>query len=61
VANPNNIYDAASAAAHYLCASGQMKTDDQMRRGFLSYNNSDSYATTVLNYAKAYAKFLIPQ
>jgi membrane-bound lytic murein transglycosylase B len=61
VANPNNIYDAASAAAHYLCASGPMKTDDQMRRGFLSYNNSDSYATTVLNYAKAYAKFLIPQ
>ena len=59
VQDPNNIYDAASAAAHYLCASGPMRTDDEMRRGFLSYNHSDSYATTVLNYAKGYAQFRI--
>jgi membrane-bound lytic murein transglycosylase B len=59
VADPNNTYDAALAAAHYLCASGPMRTDDEMRRGFLSYNHSDSYATTVLNYAKAYAQFKI--
>jgi membrane-bound lytic murein transglycosylase B len=58
-ASPSNIYDAALAAAHYLCASGPMQTDDDMRRGFLSYNHSDSYATTVLNYAKAYALFQI--
>jgi membrane-bound lytic murein transglycosylase B len=57
LADPNNIYDAALAAAHYLCASGPMQTDDDMRRGFLSYNHSDSYATTVLNYANAYALF----
>jgi membrane-bound lytic murein transglycosylase B len=57
--DPNNIYDAAAAAAHYLCASGPMRTDDDMRRGFFSYNHSDSYATTVLNYAKAYAQFRI--
>jgi hypothetical protein len=30
-----------------------------MRRGFFSYNHSDSYATTVLNYAKGYARFQI--
>jgi hypothetical protein len=36
-----------------------MKTDDQMRRGFLSYNQSDAYATAVLNYAKIYALFHI--
>jgi membrane-bound lytic murein transglycosylase B len=59
IASPNNIYDAALAAAHYLCASGPMQTDDDMRRGFLSYNHSDSYATTVLNYARAYAQFRI--
>ncbi|MEY2422904.1 MAG: hypothetical protein QOI95_2971 [Acidimicrobiaceae bacterium] len=59
VTSPNNIYDAALGAAHYLCASGPMQTDDEMRRGFLSYNHSDSYATTVLNYAKAYALFRI--
>ena len=59
VASPNNIYDAALAAAHYLCASGPMQTDDEMRRGFFSYNHSDSYATTVLNYAKGYSRFQI--
>jgi len=59
VSNPSNIYDAALAAAHYLCASGPMQTDDEMRRGFLSYNHSESYATTVLNYAKGYAQFRI--
>jgi membrane-bound lytic murein transglycosylase B len=57
VKDPNNIYDAADAAAHYLCASGPMKTDDDMRRGFYSYNHSDSYAETVLNYAKGYSRF----
>ena len=59
VSSPNNIYDAALAAAHYLCSSGSMQTDDELYRGFLSYNHSDSYATTVLNYAKAYAQFRI--
>jgi membrane-bound lytic murein transglycosylase B len=59
VQNPNNIYDAAAAAAHYLCASGPMRTDDELRRGFLSYNHSDAYANTVLNYAKTYAQFRI--
>ena len=57
--SPNNIYDAALAAAHYLCASGPMQASDEMTRGFLSYNHSDSYATTVLNYAKGYALFQI--
>jgi membrane-bound lytic murein transglycosylase B len=59
VDNPNNIYDAALSAATYLCASGPMQTDDQMRRGFLSYNQSDAYATAVLNYAKGYSRFQI--
>ncbi len=30
VADPNNVYDAAATAAHYLCASGPMQTDDDM-------------------------------
>ena len=29
VKDPNNIYDAADAAAHYLCASGSMRTDEE--------------------------------
>jgi membrane-bound lytic murein transglycosylase B len=55
VANPNNIYDAAATAARYLCRSGPMQTDDDMTRGFLSYNHSDTYAAMVLGFAKAYA------
>jgi membrane-bound lytic murein transglycosylase B len=57
--DPNNIYDAALAAARYLCATGPMRTDDDMRRGFYSYNHSDAYVATVLNYAKGYANFQI--
>jgi len=60
VADPNNIYDAAEAAARYLCASGPMQTDDEMTRGFLSYNHSDSYAASVLRFAKAYAVLGLP-
>jgi len=60
VADPNNIYDAAEAAARYLCASGPMQTDDDMTRGFLSYNHSDSYAASVLRFAKAYAVLGLP-
>jgi membrane-bound lytic murein transglycosylase B len=55
IADPNNIYDAAATAARYLCASGPMQTDDDMTRGFLSYNNSDAYAAAVLGFAKGYA------
>ena len=55
IADPNNIYDAAASAARYLCASGPMQTDDDMTRGFLSYNHSNSYAATVLRFAKGYA------
>ena len=60
IADPNNIYDAALAAAHYLCASGPMQTDDQMTRGFLSYNQSSAYAAAVLGYAKQYSQLVMP-
>ena len=59
-ADPNNIYDAAAAAAHYLCASGPMRSDADMTRGFLSYNQSDSYAASVLQFAKGYAALGLP-
>jgi membrane-bound lytic murein transglycosylase B len=59
-ADPNNIYDAAASAARYLCASGPMQTDDDMTRGFLSYNHSDAYAAEVLRFAKTYAALGLP-
>ncbi len=55
-ADPQNLDDAALAAARYLCASGD---DLAQGRGWwdavLSYNKSAQYATDVLANAKAYA------
>jgi len=58
--DPNNIYDAALAAAHYLCAASAMDSDDAMTRGFLAYNHSDAYAANVLQWAHTYATFPVP-
>ncbi|MGW1723814.1 lytic murein transglycosylase [Streptomyces sp. NPDC002306] len=57
VENPNNIYDAALAAGHYLCRydwdlSGQADLD----RAILSYNNSQDYLNTVLSWLEYYRK-----
>ena len=59
-ADPSNIYDAALTAANYLCASGPMVTDDDLTRGYLSYNHSEDYAAAVLAYALDYSRFRIP-
>jgi membrane-bound lytic murein transglycosylase B len=59
-ADPNNIYDAAEAAAHYLCASGPMRSDEDLLRGYFSYNHSDDYANEVLSFALAYRQLAIP-
>lgn len=59
-ADPNNMYDATEAAAHYLCASGPMQTEDDLRRGYFSYNHSDDYASIVLANAIYYSHVAIP-
>lgn len=49
VANPQNVDDAALAAATYLCAGGRDLSDPtQLRAAVLSYNASSSYAATVI-------------
>lgn len=56
-ANPNNIYDAALAAGHYLCRFGwDLSTEDDLRRAILSYNNSTDYLNTVLSWLEFYRK-----
>ena len=60
VADPNNIYDATEAAAHYLCATGPMQSDDDLLRGYFSYNHSDDYAQAVLDNSQIYRQFSIP-
>jgi hypothetical protein len=59
-ADPNNIYDAALAAASYLCHAGPMTDDAGLLRAFLSYNHSDAYAHEVLGFAKGYSAIVIP-
>ncbi|MFC7221331.1 lytic transglycosylase domain-containing protein, partial [Streptomyces polyrhachis] len=55
--DPNNIYDAALAAGHYLCASGSdLRTSKGLRRAILSYNHSDTYVRTVLAWLDFYRK-----
>ncbi|WP_436232716.1 lytic transglycosylase domain-containing protein [Actinacidiphila alni] len=48
VRNPNNVYDAALAAAHYLCADGRdLAVPADMDRAILGYNHSQAYLDLV--------------
>jgi PKD domain/Transglycosylase SLT domain len=54
--SPFNIYDAALAAANYLCsAGGNLQTAAGQIRAVLAYNHSDAYLATVLALEKIYA------
>jgi hypothetical protein len=55
VADPHNLFDAALAAAAYLCASGSpMATERDWRRGLWAYNHSEAYADDVIEAARRY-------
>lgn len=54
--DPNNVFDAALAAARYLCSGGlNLHESDHRMRAVLRYNNSAAYASTVLAWSSAYA------
>lgn len=53
-ADPNQIDDAALAAARYLCASGGMTDVEGWRRAVFSYNHLDSYVDEVAALATMY-------
>ncbi|MFI1169544.1 lytic murein transglycosylase [Streptomyces sp. NPDC020801] len=56
-ADPNNIYDAALAAGHYLCRnSWDMSSTAGLHSAILSYNNSQDYLNLVLNWLEYYRK-----
>jgi membrane-bound lytic murein transglycosylase B len=55
VASPNQVDDAALAAARYLCASGTMTTAAGWRTAVFSYNHSNSYVNEVADIANRYA------
>ncbi|HEU5150939.1 MAG TPA: lytic murein transglycosylase [Iamia sp.] len=55
VADPFTVYDAAAAAAAYLCFGRTDLTDEgQLRAGYLSYNQSQVYVDVVLRAARGY-------
>ncbi|MEY9873019.1 hypothetical protein ABH931_002500 [Streptacidiphilus sp. MAP12-33] len=57
VADPNNIFDAALAAGHYLCANGRdLATSAGLDAAILSYNNSAGYLATVTAWIAYYEK-----
>ena len=56
VMNPFNIYDAATAAANYLCAAGgNLQTEAGQISAILAYNHSGAYLAIVLALEKEYA------
>ncbi|MPY80126.1 MAG: murein transglycosylase [Actinophytocola sp.] len=57
VANPQQIDDAALAAAHYLCAGGRdMSSAEGWWAGLWSYNQSAEYGKMVFGLADQYAR-----
>jgi hypothetical protein len=53
--DPQNIADAATATAVYLCSGpGDLSTDSGARSAVLRYNHSDAYADQVLAIAAGY-------
>ncbi|MER5440280.1 lytic transglycosylase domain-containing protein [Streptomyces sp. NPDC002790] len=55
--DPNNIYDAALAAGHYLCrADRDLSNASDLNKAILSYNNSSDYLATVLKWLEFYRK-----
>ncbi|MFE3147869.1 lytic murein transglycosylase [Streptomyces sp. NPDC059218] len=59
--DPNNIFDAALAAGHYLCAGPRdLSVKADLDRAILSYNHSDTYLRTVLSWLEFYRKGIHP-
>ncbi|MGW3291308.1 lytic transglycosylase domain-containing protein [Streptomyces sp. NPDC001002] len=57
VKDPNNVYDAALAAGHYLCRyNWDLSVQADLKRAILSYNNSQDYLNTVLSWLEYYRK-----
>jgi membrane-bound lytic murein transglycosylase B len=53
--DPQDIDDAALAAARYLCAGGDMRTAAGWTAAVLSYNHSTDYVNAVYSASKAFA------
>lgn len=60
-ADPHNLYDAAAAAAAYLCRlGGGLGNPANLDQAILSYNRSRVYVDTVLGHRRAYDRLGLP-
>ncbi|CAM5682970.1 Transglycosylase SLT domain-containing protein OS=Streptomyces tendae OX=1932 GN=GUR47_10405 PE=4 SV=1 [Streptomyces tendae] len=56
-ADPNNVFDAALAAGHYLCAGDRdLGRAADLDRAVLSYNNSRAYLALVRHWLEFYSR-----
>lgn len=56
-ADPNNVYDAALAAGHYLCRNGwDLSVEADLKKAILSYNYSQDYLHTVRSWMEFYRR-----
>ncbi|WP_243855108.1 lytic murein transglycosylase [Diaminobutyricimonas sp. TR449] len=55
IRDPQQIDDAALAAARYLCHYGDLSTADTWRRAVFAYNHLESYVNSVAHAANDYA------
>jgi membrane-bound lytic murein transglycosylase B len=60
VANPNNVFDAATGAGYLLCSAGDLSSPATMARAVLAYNHSAAYVNAVLTWAAAYRDGVTP-
>lgn len=59
--DPNNIYDATTAAGMYLCRSRQgLDVDENLFNAALSYNRSTTYAALIVTRAREYINLNMP-
>jgi membrane-bound lytic murein transglycosylase B len=61
VTDPQNIYDAALAAATYLCSSGRSLADPaNLRSAYLAYNRSSAYVANAMANLELYGRLALP-
>lgn len=60
IADPNNIRDASSTAATFLCANRDLSGSKQQRQAVFAYNPSQDYVNTVMAWSAAYAGGVTP-
>jgi len=60
VANPNNVFDAATGAGYLLCSAGDLSSPATMAQAVLAYNHSAAYVNAVLTWGAAYRDGVTP-